>query len=84
MAKFAGVELTQESIIAARQWFHDNALACISEVESGAVKVNDPAEYFAWRKQQAADSLAGKNDHTFALLQKAHYIQTGECIAFLP
>ena len=82
--KFNGVELTQETILATRQWFADNAMACIAEVESGAVKVNDPEKYFAWRKESAANSLAGKNDHTFTFMQRAHYLQTGECVALLP
>jgi hypothetical protein len=84
MVKFAGTEITQETIIATRQWFADNARGCISEVESGAVRVNDPESYFEWRLQQVADSLAGNNDHTFTFLQRAHYIQTGECVALLP
>lgn len=82
--KFNGVTLTQETIIAARQWFADNAQACIDEVTSGAVRVNDPETYFEWRRQSAADSLAGKNDHTFTFMQRAHYIQTGESVALLP
>jgi len=41
--------LTQETILATRQWFADNAMACISEVKSGEVKVNDPEKYFALR-----------------------------------
>lgn len=38
--KFAGVELTAESIRAAHRSFADNARACIEEVKSGAVSVN--------------------------------------------
>lgn len=76
--------LKPESIQAARQWFADNALACIAEVKSGAVRVNDPDAYFAQCMRRHDDALAGKNDHTFALLQRAHYIQFGECPALLP
>jgi len=76
--------LTPETIQATRQWFADNAAACIAEVEAGRVWVNDPARYFAHQRQAAADSLAGKYDHTFTFLQRAHYIQTGECVPFLP
>jgi hypothetical protein len=82
--KFNGVTLTQDTIQKARQWFADNAQACIDEVRSGEVKVNDPESYFEWRKQSASDTLDGKNDHTFAFLQCAYWIQTGECIALLP
>lgn len=78
------IKLTQASIQAARQWFADNALTCIAEVESGAVRVNDPQAYFASRRQQHADALAGKYDHSLAFLQRAHYIQTGQCVPLLP
>lgn len=84
MAKFAGIELTEESIQKAREWFADNAQGCIDEVLSGKVKVNDPESYFAWRREQISDAMEGRNDHTLTFLQRAHYIQTGECIALLP
>lgn len=77
-------KLTQESILAARQWFADNAAACIAEVKSGEVRVNNPEKYFADQEQRAIDSLAGKYDHSLTFLQRAHYIQTGECPALLP
>lgn len=76
--------LTAESIQAARQYFADNELACIKEVCSGKVRVNDIDDYFTWCLQRRADYLAGRNDHTFTLLQYAHYIQTGEMRALLP
>lgn len=82
--KFSGVELTDESIQKAREWFRDNALACIEEVRSGEVKVNDPEEYFAWCNERAKNAMEGKSDHTFAFMQRAHFIQTGECVALLP
>jgi len=83
MPKFNGVTLTPDSIQKTRQWFADNAQACIDEVASGAVRVNDPESYFEWRRKQIADSLAGRSDHTFTFLQHAHYLQTGECVALL-
>jgi hypothetical protein len=76
--------ITPESMQAAREWFAANALACIEEVKTGKVKVNDPKRYFAWCQQRHADALAGKNDHTLAFLQRAYFIQTGECPALLP
>lgn len=78
------MNITPESMQAAREWFAANALACIAEVSSGAVRVNDPESYFAWRMQQHDDALAGKDDHTFTMRQMAWYIQTGECVALLP
>lgn len=76
--------LGQASILAARQWFHNNALACIREVLDGKVKVNDQESYFEERTATAAAYLRGDNDHTLAFKQQAYYIQTGECIAILP
>lgn len=77
------VAIAPETITATRQWFYDNAMACITEAESGAVCVNDLASYREWRLQQAADDLAGKSDHTFAFAQRAVFIQTGECVPLL-
>lgn len=84
MAKFAGVTLTEESIQKTRKWFADNAQACIDEVRYGKVKVNDPERYFAWCEERVSDAIAGRSDHTLTFLQRAHFIQTGECIALLP
>ena len=78
------MKLSPETIHATRQWFADNALACIAEVESGDVRVNNRERYFAQCRQRHADALAGKGDHTFAFRQRAHYIQTGECVPLLP
>jgi len=78
------MNITPEAMLAARQWFADNAQACIAEAERGEVRVNDLAGYIASRRQDAADALAGKHDHTFAFRQRAQYIQTGECVPLLP
>lgn len=78
------VTITPESIQAARQWFAANALACIAEVKEGRVTVNDPEAYFADCRARHDAVLRGESDRTFALLQRAHYIQTGICPALLP
>lgn len=82
--KFAGVKLTEETILKTRIWFHDNSLACIEEVRSGMVRVNDSESYFRWREEEARNAIDGKIDHTLTFLQRAHFIQTGECVALLP
>jgi hypothetical protein len=99
--KFAGVELTAESIKAAHAWYADNARGCIAEVISGAVKlgardtqaeyVENMASYFADCNARAEMHDAHANGtardeyrYSFAFLQRAHTIQTGECIALLP
>jgi hypothetical protein len=84
MAKFAGVTLTNKTIQQTREWFAANALDCIAEAESGEVFVNDLRAYKQWKQADHAESLAGKWDHTFTFLQRAHTLQTGECIALLP
>ena len=84
---FNGVEITQKSIQACRQWFADNADACVREAEDGTAPLAShyPIELYrekmAERKEAA---LAGKFDHTFTFMQRAHYMQTGECVALLP
>lgn len=82
--KFAGTKITQESILKAREWFADNCDDCIAEAVNGDVFVNDLQSYIIWREKEKAEVLAGKHDHTFTFMQKAHYIQTGESVALLP
>ena len=89
--KFAGVELTAESIRAAHLLFAENARACIAEMERGEVTVNDPEGYRAWRESHAAEHEAHANGtateeyrYSVAFMQCAHTIQTGECVALLP
>lgn len=77
------VTLTDDTISKTRQWYADNAQACIDEAVSGDVKVNDLAKYIEWNKQKIVDSLTGKSDHTFTFIQMAYYIQTGECVPLL-
>ncbi|UXM89251.1 hypothetical protein QNK06_11275 [Bacillus subtilis] len=84
MAKFNGVQITEESIQKTRKWFADNAIACIEEVKSGKVYVNDHEYYFAWRKKEAKEYMEGRHDHTIAFFQRAYFIQTGESVALLP
>jgi hypothetical protein len=84
MLKFNGVELTKESIQKTRKWFSDNAIACIEEVKSGKVRVNDEEFYFNWRNKEAKEFMEGKHDFTVTFLQRAYFIQTGESVGLLP
>ncbi len=84
---FNGVVITQESIIACRQWFADNADACIREAEDGTAPLasHHPIELYRGKMAERKDAaLAGEFDSTFTFMQRAHYIQTGECVALLP
>ena len=68
----------------ARQWFIDNAHACIQEAESGDVYVNDLESYRASKLKDVEDYKNGVHDHTLAFRQRAFYLQTGESVAILP
>jgi hypothetical protein len=46
--------------------------------------VNDIRTYIKWQQILKDDTLAGSYDHTLTFLQKAYWIQTGECVALLP
>ena len=84
---FNGVVITQESITACRQWFADNADACVREAEDGTAPLASHYPIELYREKMAArkaSALAGEFDHTFAFMQRAHYMQTGECVALLP
>lgn len=86
MAKFNGVVITQDSIQKCRQWFADNADGCVREAEDGTAPLANhyPLElYRAEKTEDKRKSLAGEYDHTFTFLQRAYYIQTGECVALL-
>lgn len=74
----------EQAIVTTRQWFADNAQACIDEAVSGRVRVNNLTSYIADQTQRIQDSLAGKWDHTIAFQQRVLYVQTGVCHAILP
>ena len=85
------VELTPESIIAARKELADNALACATAarnrsdvLQEGQFYVNDLSRYSVDQQRFANDCLAGRYDHTFTLLQRAYFLQTGISAALLP
>jgi len=74
-----GVEITPETVYATREFFAQLSLDCIADAQSGATPVNDLDGYIAWRERCISDSLSGSGDHTLAFLQRAFFIQTGEC-----
>lgn len=74
----------EQAIITTRQWFADNAQACIDEAVSGQVRVNNLTSYIADQTQCIQDSLSGKWDHTLAFQQRVLYVQTGKCYPILP
>lgn len=78
------MNLTDETIYATRQWYADNAVACIDEAVSGRVRVNDLDKYIIEQTGKVGEYLTGKWDHTLAFQQMAVVIQTGECHPILP
>lgn len=71
--------ITNETLIKTRQWFADNTDNCIADVKSGKMLVNDPEKYFSRQTQNKKDFLNGVYDHGFAFVQRATFIETGEC-----
>jgi hypothetical protein len=84
MPHFAGVQLTPESISAARQWYADHWRALQRDAESGSKRVNDLASYRAWCERAAEQALDTEARPSFAMLQRAHFIQTGDSVGLLP
>jgi len=89
--RFNNVELQSDSILAARRWFAENALACSAAARSRSealdahtFHVNDLTTYKAAKTTLAAECLMGEYDTTLAFMQKAYFIQTGACPALLP
>lgn len=81
--RFAGVELTPETIQRTREHFADIGRDCIREAQDGTTRVNDLAGYVAWREQAIEDVLTTTR-FSLTFLQRAHYLQTGESVALLP
>ena len=75
--------LTREAVNATREWFADNARACAAEAQRGEVRVNDLPAYVTWCEERAAAALRGDYDRSLTFLQRATYIQTGNCPALL-
>lgn len=74
-----GIEITEETIRKTREHFAELSQAAIRAAESGEDNVNDLPAYVLWHSKMASDSLAGKGDHTLTFMQRALWIQTGEC-----
>ena len=92
--KFAGIELTQETILLTRQHFAGIYEKCIEsaveyhsmpveELSAGQFFVNDLTGYLAQQRALIAETIAGQHDVNFTFLQRAHSLQTGDCIALL-
>lgn len=68
------------TLILTRQYFADLSRACIDEALSGDVQVNDLPSYVQFHERLICAFLIGDYDDTFTFRQRAHFIQTGECL----
>lgn len=85
--KFNNIELTEETVLLTRQHFADIMQGCIDEVLRGDVTLAshvDPKDYFDDCDKRANMYLSGEIDHNFTFLQRAYWIQTGDCVVMLP
>lgn len=81
------VTITSETIAATYDWFAANSRLCASEAKAGKFFVNDLDKYVEECEAQALEYEACKEKETgrfsFAFMQRAYYIQTGESIPLL-
>ena len=81
---FNGEELTELTLKKTDKHFADIYQGCIDEVLSGKVKVNDKEKYFKSCKEMKEKHIKGLSRDNLTYLQRAYWIQTGNCIALLP
>ena len=80
---FAGVEITADTIQRTREHFASLGRACIEDARNGATPVTNLQSFVAWQEGMIAGYLAGASDHTFTFMQRAHWLQAGECLSLL-
>jgi len=80
---FNNVVLTSETIESTKQWFINNAKACIAEAVSGEVFVNDLESYIDSQNRRIKDFEANLNQNNFTFMQRAYFHQTGHDVALL-
>ena len=80
--RFAGVALTPETIALTREHFADISRRCIADATEGRQHVNDLDSYVAWQESAIRDVMTCER-FSLTFLQRAHWIQTGECVALL-
>lgn len=81
---FNNTVITKESIDKARRFFINNLQAQMEDIRTGKVKVNNKERHLQWLIDSEIDCEAGAYDNRFTMLQRAYYIQTGDCVALLP
>ena len=74
--------ITAETIKKTCDWFAQNALNCIKEVEEGLF-VNDKEKYFSQKRKEHENYKTGNFKIWLGFWQKAYYIQTGKSVGIL-
>lgn len=78
------VLITPKTLTETYKHFADIQQGCIDEVLNGRVRVNDQKDYISKRKAEKEEYLnMNSSNYTFTFLQRAHWLQTGECVALL-
>ena len=85
------IGITEDTIRKTWLWYADNAQGCINEALSGEVFINPKCfdEYLADKEVikinclNSAEKLTVPSGTDLAFWQKAHYIQSGECVGIL-
>lgn len=82
--KFNGVEILPSIIHLTKQYFIDIHHKCITGASEGKFFVNDLNSYIDWQQEMINDLDNGKSDYSFTFIQRAYWLQSGQCIALLP
>lgn len=79
--------MNYQTRVKTREWFRDNALACIADAESGKIKLASHyslEQYRADMQARAAAAVAGEYDNSFTFRQRAEWIEGKPARALLP
>jgi len=76
--------ITDAAIESAKQFYINNAKACIKGAEAGEFHVNDLESWIAWQNERIAEMSRPDFPMSVAFMQRAYYEQTGESVALLP
>ena len=78
--KFNNVEITPETFEATKQYFIDLNKELIRQVKSDELIVNNPDNYVQWKQDNIEYYKNLENTINFTFLQRAYFIQTGDCL----
>jgi len=76
-------QITHETILKTRRHFIQINVDCIRQAIAGKFFVNDLQSYIDRNMEEIRAIRRGERERSFTFAQRAHWIQTGECIPFL-